>query len=175
MARITERDAAILAAQGNLIFGHPPPANKPAAARPQRDRKARAELPENQVESLCKGWLEMRGWTVVRQQAGTFVGVGELLGSINRGIHLTSENIWSVLRPVRIGEKGRCDFIAYRPARREFKGLVEQFEAEFKAPGAKPTSEQLEYIHKRNALGYLAGWWDGLRNMQDWYVQHFDL
>jgi hypothetical protein len=155
--RVTEEQAA-------MLFGA-------AVARPKgrkvAARKPHDALPENQVESICLGYLRACGWTVERQQAGTVCGLGPLLQALDRSQAITRELVYRSL--IRSGSKGRCDWVAVRHLRmmdhsgmRAIVAVVQRFELEIKAPGRKPSPEQLDYIRQRNATGLLATWCDRL-------------
>lgn len=150
--------------QAALLFGEP---SRQAAPRKPRTQRRRELLPENILESQIKGFLESRGWLLIRQQVGTFVPYRMLAGKeqINvRAVH-----------PVRIGEKGAADWIAVRPAGR---GRAEFFFFECKAGGKKPKPEQREWLEKRAAVGLLAAWFDDFSSDWDtsflpWYRARF--
>ena len=77
---------------------------------------------------------------------------------------------------IRQGEKGRCDWVAVRVL---VSGIVEvadscdRVEIEIKAPGKKPSPEQLKYIRDRMACGFLATWCDSLESFVQWYSERF--
>ena len=125
--------------QARLLFGKQPAALKP------RQQKPRAELPENQVEAQITGWLRAKGWIVERQQSGLWKQ-GE--------------------RFIRIGAVGRCDWCAIKCAATP---LVRYFEFELKAPGRKPSAEQLAYMRGRRAAGLVAEWFDSFDVFRAWF------
>lgn len=141
--RISEAEAASLFPRAEKI-----------ARKPRGTRKPRENLPENQVESQILGFLRARGWLVERQMSGTFQRLGG-------GGYIT------------VSPKGRCDWVAVRAQFPSILHVVERMEIEIKAPGRKPSAEQLKYIRDRNACGYLAAWWDSLGSFVVWYNQRF--
>jgi hypothetical protein len=77
---------------------------------------------------------------------------------------------------VKIGEKHSCDWFCYRsvPKRAE---APEFFQWEAKAPGKRPDADQLEYIRRQQAIGFLCEWFDGYdsgaKDFKWWYQAHF--
>ena len=158
-------------AQFALLF---PDAGKPRAAttRLAGPRKRREELPENILEEQIKGFLEVRGWVLLRQHVRTVVDWHQLAGKDVVKV--------ATLHPSRIGEKGASDWVAVRPAEGQPRGFVQLFYFETKAPGKKPNPHQRLYLEKRAACGFLAAWFDDFEGAWDtsfvpWYRARFGL
>ena len=164
MIRMSEAEAA-------QLFGPSRHGGK-QEARP-RNRKSIEALPENQVEAQILGFLRIRGWLVERQQSGVVVGIGQLLAALDRGQVITRELLYRSM--IRLGEKGRADWVAVRAVNDKSMPpcLCQRIENEIKAPGRKPSSQQVKYLRERNACYLLAGWWDSLDAFVAWYNVRF--
>jgi hypothetical protein len=160
------RPFRISGAEAASLFGTAPAPRKGKARAP----KKREALPENQVESQILGFLRARGWLVERQQAGVVIGIGPLLAALDRGQVITRELLYRSM--IRQGEKGRADWVAVRCGTPD-SGNVQRIEVEIKAPGKKPSAEQLKYLRDRQACGFLCGWWDSLPAFVAWYDARF--
>lgn len=178
LIHVTEAQAA--------LFGRPPqPSQQPGRGR-QAPRKRKEALPENQVESAILTFLRIRGWTVERQQAGTVIGVGMIMGALKRGPITGIESLYGLMS--KWGNKGRADWVAVRPlayvdrnAAGVYPGLVQRFEMEIKGPCKKPSPEQRKYLEYRVSMGFLCGWFDALEDdgfgggtcFEVWYGKRF--
>ena len=128
-----------------------PPAKRKGGPRLRRPA---AELPENQLEAQIKGYLQVKGWTVIRRHVGTFVPYALAVK------HLVS-NV------VHIGERGESDWLCLRAT--NMPGVTQTFTLETKAPGAKPSADQLLWMDRQRVGGFIAVWFDNLDRFQEWY------
>ena len=87
---------------------------------------------ENEVEDAVVTWLRIEGWIVRRVHVGTFY---------------TRDG-----RPISMGDRGECDWRAFRPFR-HIPGAGVYLEFEAKGTGKKPSDEQREYMAKRKRQG----------------------
>lgn len=143
MLRVTEAQATLLFSDAGKT------SSKKRIPGAPRVKTRKEDLPENIVTSTIKGFLEAHGWEVTRQQSGLFKRV---FG--NPGEQTTDSGA-----RVRVGEKGIADWRAQKRAH----GITFWIcYLEFKAPGNKPSDKQLEWIRKRQLLGYPCDWFDGL-------------
>ena len=101
---------------------------------------------ENDVEAEIIRFLVRRNWIVRRQHSGVF--------RTNAGI------------PIRLGEKGMCDWSAMKPTA---PGLVRYLEVEAKATGKTAKPEQREYIAKRRHQGVSCCVADSGKGFEDWF------
>ena len=145
--------------------------------RPPAPKKRREDLPENQVEAQIVDFLRAKGWHVIRQQVGTYVPY-RVLAEARSG---KTPNVI----PIRIGEKGMCDWKASRALEpwmtirpsgasrlgNAAKELIarHEFEFEVKAPGRRPNPDQLEYIRRAIALKRNAFWWSSYDAFREAY------
>lgn len=157
----------LTADQLSLLTGAKPKFGEPPQ-RPPRPKKRREDLPENQVEAQIVDFLRAKGWHVTRQQVGTYVPY-RVLAEARSG---KTPNVI----PIRIGEKGMCDWKASRALFRDAiydaaKVLVSRYEFEFevKAPGRRPNPDQLEYIRRAIALKRNAFWWSSYDAFREAY------
>jgi hypothetical protein len=132
-----------------------------------RVKKRKEELPENILEKQILDFLQYRGWVVTRNQVGLYVSFREF-AAVRAG-----QGAGMKVIPVRIGEKGMPDWRAQRIVPKTFK--VEQFYFETKGPGRKPSPEQIEWIRKANAVGFLATWFDDFDGFVDSFVFWYEL
>jgi hypothetical protein len=148
--------------QARLLFGDR--SNGPRQARP---RKRREDLPENQLISQLRGFLEIHGWTVTRQQVGLYVPYRLVAGSQQNG----------PIRPIYIGERGAADWRCEKPiipeGKRPEQGVWPHwlFYLETKAPGGRIRPEQLAWARARQACGTPAVITDSLDAFREWYAQ----
>lgn len=150
-------------AQYRLLFGGRA-AGKPPRAKgaPRAPWKRREDLPENILAGQIRGFLEIRGWRIIRQQSGLFTRPGEI----------ERQNL------IRVGEKGRADWMACRCVPGTPAGTVQMFEYETKAPGRKLRPEQRLYLDRLAATGFVGGWFDDFDGDWDtsfvhWYRKRF--
>ena len=142
MIRVSAAQFALFKAQQE---GRTQTPGKVPASTP-RARRRRESMPENILEGQICDFLRLRNWHLIRQQVGTFVPYRMLMG----------KTAIEGVRPVRIGEKGAADWIAIRPR----ADGADLFFFEAKAPGKKPRPEQLEWLRKRRAVGFVAEFFD---------------
>lgn len=147
---------------------------KKTAFRLQADR---LKLKESDVAQQIKGWLRVRRWHVERQQSG-FFPVGQ--------------NPDGSTRFLRVGTKGKSDYVAWRPLSLEQlavqlnlncgqlvrdpnngNGVAQMFFYETKAPGKRPTPDQAQWMEHRRVEGFLAEWFSSLDSFVEWYARHF--
>lgn len=153
-----------------LMFGKTPGRSQ----RSLRTKKNKSLLPENIVEEQILGFLRAHRWVVTRQQVGLYVPYRCYAELLNTGRPMREA-------PIRIGEKGRCDWIAERPAGGFSASpfVVERFELEIKAPGEQPETHQDDYMRRRRAAGFAAEWFDclehGFKPLRAWYDERFQL
>jgi len=116
------------------------------------DRREMAlALKEKDVSEQIVRYLQALGWTVVRQQSGLF----SRPGSKSR---------------IRIGEVGAADWYAVRSAYgRTLRLSSEFFYFELKAPGKKPSPEQLLWLDSKKRSGIPAEWFSGFNSFREWY------
>lgn len=138
MIRVTKSQAA-------MLFDNQRRSTTKAAGSP-RVRRPKAELPENILEAQITSFLRAKGWYLKRCHVGLFVPFSIL------------RNPGQAVRHISIGEKGESDWMAYRGP--DSSGVCELFFWEAKAPGKKPSAEQLTWLSNRRALGFLADWFD---------------
>lgn len=148
---------------------HFPPSNE--GAKQEVPRKARASMPENQVEAQIVDFLRQRRWVVKRQHVGKHVPLGLLLRYLERG-PITKELLFR--NTVDVGEKYAADWRAER-ATAGHSRLMQVLYVEVKAPGKKPTREQEDWLKRARINGALAGWWDSLDSFMAWYKAEFGL
>lgn len=159
--RVTEAQAA--------MFGVPSVGVTEAKnTKALRSAKQKQAMGENVVEGQILGFLRARGWLVERQPAGAVVGLGPLMAALERGQPITRELVYRSI--IRLGEKGRADWVAVRP---RDGGGYDRVEVEIKAAGRKPSAEQAKYLRDRAACGFLCGWWDSLESFYAWYAGQF--
>lgn len=155
----------------------------PRKAGAPRVKKRKQDLPENIIECQIKTFLEMRGWQCLRLQAGTFAGLGPLIAALDKGLLITREMLYRSM--VRIGEKGRADWLAMRPRRATgVDSLIEMpmhqiFFFECKAPGKKPQPEQLAWLQAQEQTGTPTAWFDDFEGDWDtsflpWYRARYE-
>lgn len=142
----------------------------PAAPKKKRER------PEHEVEEQIKKFLQSRGWVIVRNHVGTFVGVGRLIAMLKAGKPIRMEDMGPLM--VRIGEKGTADFKAERVLRGHGFAAVQQVYYEVKGPGEKPKPHQMDWLRTRAQLGFSAAWFDSFDGDSDtallpWYKKRF--
>lgn len=137
------------------------------------------KLREADVATDIKKWLKVRRWHVQRLQSGV----------VNFG-----QNPDGSPRLRQLGRKGMADFVAWRPvnltvlqARLAYgaglkldragepttRGLVELFFYETKAPGRKPSEDQVTWLQHRRVEGFLAEYFDSVEALVAWYHKHF--
>ena len=153
---------------GKQKFGERPPRVAPATARV---KKRKQDLPENQVECQVTEFLRARGWFVERQHVGTFVAYRVLAALREAKSDADRQKALRGAIPVRIGEKGKPDWVATRPCFGSGAGLMPHlvFEFEIKAPGKRLSPEQAEYIRKAIACKRNAFWWDSFESFRSEY------
>lgn len=143
-----------------LLFAKTPKALPPGLVRMPRTNRKPEELPENQLKSQIIGLLQIKGWTVTRQQSGLFQRPFE-----------------DPDKRIRIGSKGACDWICKRLATirksRDEISLMHYFELEIKAPGKSPNDDQSTYIRHCNDVGITAVWFNSLHDFKHWYRAHW--
>jgi hypothetical protein len=159
MIRITEQQARLLfGRKATKVNGGGEPEQK---VRRPRLRKRREDLPENQAVRQIRDFLAVRGWLTIRQQVGTF----------------RTMDAAGTFRFIRVGEKGAADWSAVLPARGEHRTAAHFFFFEVKARGKKPSTDQLFWMEKVRAMGFMADWFDGLsdgtRPFAPWYAGVF--
>lgn len=130
-------------------------------------RARRNGLSENAVEAQICDFLRARRWIVKRQHVGKHVPLGFLLRTLEHG-GISKEAIFRNV--VDIGEKYAADWRAERAAG---DGLLQVLYVEVKAPGRKPTREQLDWLERARLSGARAGWWDSIDSFEAWYVTEF--
>ena len=145
MIHMSEAQASLFQQNVRRSFGKRP-------AGTPRVKKRKEDLPENIVTSQIKGFLETKGFLVIRQQSGLF------------------KQRWGAQKPagdapepdgmVRIGEKGVSDWRAEKPLCDELHRHL-LFYLEMKAPGKTPKPEQMLWLERRRATGTPADWFDG--------------
>ncbi len=129
-------------------------------------RRPPSALPENQVEGQIVSFLRVRRWVVRRQHVGKHVPLGYLLRKMEYG-PLTKPLIFQAV--VDVGEKYQADWRAERSAG---GGLMQVLYIEVKAPGCKPTAEQVHWLERVRLTGALAGWFDSIESFEAWYFNH---
>lgn len=159
--------------QASLLFAKPKFGERPPAvpAAATRVKKRKQDLPENQVEGQVTQFLRSRGWFVERQHVGTFVAYRVLVALRKAECDADREKALRGAIPVRIGEKGKPDWVATRRCSGSGGGLMPHlaFEFEIKAPGKRLSPEQAEYIRKAIALKRNAYWWDSFESFRSQY------
>lgn len=147
--------------QARLVFGQKRAAAAPAA----RVRRRKEELPENIVEQQICDFLRLKGWRLYRQHVGAYMPYGAAMQAFKD--HRSPGGLL-----IRIGENGMPDWRAERPDAREI-GLARVFHFETKAPGAKPSTDQLRWMRHANATGTSAEWFDSFDHFHAWYQRRF--
>lgn len=144
--------------QAGLLFG-----KRTTVPRKPREKKSKVTLPENQVEQQITDFLRAKGWTVTRRHVGVFVPY-----------HVIKSGRAPQGCMVRIGETGEADWECIRPdPLTDSAGAVNHFHLECKGPGKEPKPEQLDWMRKRKAQGFIAVWFDGLDTFASWYRATF--
>jgi hypothetical protein len=134
-------------------------------------RRRKEDLPENILEKQITDYLAYRSFITTRQQVGTFVPY-RVLKQIHQG-KLTLKDAERNI--VRIGEEGASDWWSVRPAippgSRPLEGphLWQGFFWEAKAPGKRPTDEQLVWMDRRRQVGIEAAWFNAFQLGPDEY------
>lgn len=129
--------------------------------RGPRPKRKKSELPENQVEAAIESFLRLRGWVVTRVHIGTFVPLGRLMQSLESSGTVSREVVMRSI--VRMGKKGECDFWAVRPTPGQ-RRLYQFFFYEVKAPGKRPTPEQVDWMRSMASCGIEAKWFDDFQD-----------
>lgn len=150
--RVTKEQGKLFEKAGKIV--HRLHAPKPKVRR--------EDLPENQVTKTCLDWLRVKGWICIRMQSGLFTRPG-------------AERVKGAI--IRVGEKGRADWHAYRPIAvggnridaRKSAPLFQVSELEFKAPGKIPKPEQRKWLRIRRETGTPADWFDSFEKFRAWY------
>lgn len=160
MIRVSQSQAASL-------FENQSQAHAGGPAKP-RVRRPKAELPENIIEESICSFLRANGWYLKRNQVGLYVPFRVL----------RDPKAMASPHPIRIGETGEADWMAYRPGSSNFSFTLFFWEA--KAPGKKPNPDQIRWLFNRRALGFLADFFDDFNDFPgkdhsflEWYRRHF--
>jgi len=132
--------------------------------RAPRAKKRHDDLPENQLEGQVLGFLRARGWTVIRNHVGRYVPLYVVMQAQEANQVIRVNTLGG--RIVTIGKKGQSDYTATRPRPELGYGMQQQIHIELKAPGKRPTPEQLEWMRQKNATGEPAEWFDEFQD--DW-------
>lgn len=158
--------------------------DRPAASRAPsgpRTRRPKDQLPENIVEGQITGFLRARGWTVTRQQSGTFIPAWVLHDPAKAHMLLDEKRRGSLF--VRVGEKGVADWRAERVCNMDEVARKQDLDSrclshwlfyfEVKAPGKKPSEHQAAWLHARRSTGTAAEWFDDFDSFRQWYKERF--
>lgn len=107
---------------------------------------------EKELAADIRQFLELRGWSVFRQQSGVFCRPGNLKARITVGSRGIPD--WRAERAVRIPNvPGACQVLWY----------------ETKRAGEKPRPEQLLWLDRLRAGGAMAEWFDSREKFTEWY------
>jgi hypothetical protein len=153
--RISESQLTLLQQNQAGARGEPAPAVVPV-------RRRREDLPENQLESQIRGFLNWRGFVTLRLHVGAFLPL-----RFARQLHGGQISLEQALRNVvQINEQGAADWLSIRPTIRPSARAQdgpwpwEGFFWECKAPGKRPSPAQLAWLDKRRQCGFEAAWFN---------------
>lgn len=139
-----------------------------------RQKKPRAALPENQLESQVVSFLQARRWFVEKVHVGVFVPWYSLEAFWKRG-QAIAKGMLAGGTVTRLGKKGDPDYRAWRGRQ---SGGVDLFLIECKAPGKKPEPDQIDRMRELRLTGAIVEWFDdfdfgGPHSFLDFYRRTF--
>lgn len=116
--------------------------------RPFQLKPCKPKIKENHVEAAVLTFLRVRGWRVDRQHVG--------------------KAQWPSGEWLQLHPEGTADWFAHRPATSPSCLYIET-----KAPGERPTEQQMLYLEMAARAGYLTIWCDSLQAFVDFYGRYF--